>query len=338
MPYPNEIAGFKGRYDNRYSIISRRPLAFGRSSVIWLCNDEKLDREVVIKAFRDTDIPKESWARFFKEIKVLVSLTHPNILHIFDWGFEGSDKVSEPFLVLPHCKGGNFRTLLEERNFLSPQSFIPLIEQIALAIDFAHQHGIIHGDIKPENLLFLDKEQNHICLSDFGIAQFMSFNEPITGSGGGAGTTTYLSPEQITQNHQSHLSDIYSLSVVAYEALTGKLPFDTKLPPFEQMRQKVEGNIFDPIKLNPLLSKSIREALLMGLSVNPSRRPQTANEFCTLLKGGQIVAIKQDVTSKKKGFWSSLSTTQKVAIITGIIAAIATVISGIIGIIPDLLP
>jgi len=334
MPYSDEVAGFVGTI-KRYSIKSRRPLAFGRESVIWLCNDEQTNQEVVIKAFRDIDMPKESWKRFFREIKVLQSLSHPNILPILDWGFEGSDEVSDPFVVLPYCKGGNLRSELEGRNFLTPEGFLPLLEQIALAVDFAHKQGIIHNDIKPENLLFIDSKKKYICLSDFGIAKILPFNESMTTEGGGAGTTAYLSPEQIVYNQQSHLSDIYSLTVVAYEALTGKLPFDTTAPPFQQMRQKADGSIIDPTKINPLLSQSIKDALLTGLSVNPSKRPQTASELCNLLKNHS--AVTQSSSPKKKSFWSSLPPTQKVAVITGVIAAIATIITAIVSIIPDLL-
>ncbi len=335
MPYSNEIAGFVGKI-KRYSVKNRRPLALGRESVLWLCDDEQTKQEVVIKAFRNIDMPKEAWNKFFREVKVLQSLNHPNILQILDWGFEGTDEVSDPFLVLPYCKGGNLRNVLDGRDFLTPEVFFPLLEQVALAIDFAHKQGIIHNDIKPENLLFIDPQKNHICLSDFGVAKILPFNEAMTTeSRGGAGTTAYLSPEQLTENQQSHLSDIYSLSVVAYEALTGKLPFDTNAPPMQQMLQKVTGNIADPIKINPLLTKPIRDALLAGLSVSPSKRPKTASELCSFLKGNGKISPNEN--PKKKSFWSSLPPTQKVAVITGIIAAIATIITAIVSIIPALL-
>ncbi len=280
----NELMGKKGRY-----IMSQRPFAFGSTSILWQAKDNQ-DEIVCVKSFqREYGVSKQNLNEFMNELIARQAISHPNILPIIDHGYD--DRIqgnSSPFIVLPFCHGGNLREIMRGRDFVSPQIFFPILKQIALAVDFAHANGIIHGDIKPENILFQDEERQQAWLADFGIAIFFPVSEEIiTKAGPGAGSTAYLSPEQIGENRQSPASDIYSLAMVAYEALTGQLPFDISAPPFMQMYEKVNGNLTHPLQANGRLAQSISDGLLAGLRVDPRQRPKTGIEFYELLRENQ---------------------------------------------------
>jgi serine/threonine protein kinase len=334
--YDNTLKGNR----ESYTIDRSRPFAYGRISVFFKGLDQKGDT-VCIKVFRDP--PKTSkkslLPEFLREVTAQMTIKHPNILPIRDFGVG----TSQPFLVLPMCEEGDLRSLMKARSFMPLNSALPILEQIALAIDHAHACGFIHGDIKPENILLTEKTA-HCYLSDFGMSKYfqivemMSSGADLTDRGGG-GTTYYLSPEQIDEGRQSPRSDIYSFAIVAYELLTGMLPFDQSVPPFKQMRQKIDGKLMDPFQVNAALPQSTRDALLQALNVESDKRPGSAFEFFQNLTRGvptpQRPVEPGDSDSRKKR-WASLEPGTKVAIITALIAALAGIITAIIKIIPEL--
>ena len=202
------------------------------------------------------------------------------------------------FLVLPFVEGGNLRQLIRNRDFVPLSEALPILGQIAAAIDMAHARGVIHGDVKPENIL-LSADKSHAYLCDFGMAKYFAIEESIstatesmlprvernesmavTSGAPMAGSTAYLSPEQIESGAQSPRSDIYSLALLTYELLTRRLPFDISVGAFQQMKAKVEGKLIDPGSANPYLSPATRAALLRGLALNPDDRPSSATELC----------------------------------------------------------
>jgi serine/threonine protein kinase len=142
----------------------------------------------------------------------------------------------------------------------------------------------VHGDVKPENVL-LSADRQHAFLSDFGMSNVFAIQERFStvAAGPPGGTTAYLSPEQIAENQQTPLSDIYAFAMIAYEMLTGHLPFDQTMPTFRQMSAKVTGQVDDPRRFNPRLVERTRAALLAGLSADPLKRPRSASELCRLL-------------------------------------------------------
>jgi serine/threonine-protein kinase len=327
-----------------YSIVpDTPPLGEGRDSLVLRALDHA-NNEVCVKLYSSYVEVSPKWKEFYKEITVSKVLTHPNVLPILDYGIQELPN-SAPFLVLPLCEGGNLRTLIEKRDFLSLEEFLPILDQIALAIDFSHSKGIIHGDIKPENILFLNNT-SHAYIADFGTSRFFAVKEHITEPPGrdlpGVGTTVYLSPEQVEENVQTPRSDVYALALVAYESLTGRLPFDTSQTTFQQMKDKIEGNYIDPRDANPSLTKKVRDALLAGLSKKPKYRPHTAIGFCQMLRGIKEVTLPKENKGKfmirVQYFWDSLPPTQKVAIVTGLIAALATIVVALIEIVPTLFP
>ena len=156
------------------------------------------------------------------------------------------------------------------------------------------------------------------------------------------GSAAYLSPEELADGRQSPRSDVYAFGLVAYQLLTGKLPFDVNAPLFRQIQAKVEGRLLDPAEANPLLPASAVQALRSILSVAPASRPATASTFCALLKGHGKVPVAQADTrviddAPSPGFWSSLDAKSKAGVIGAGIAGMAGIITALIKVLPALL-
>lgn len=321
---------YNGQVDT-YTVIDPNPIAIGPLAYIWRARNERSDL-FCIKSF--VFIRKDEFRRYLREVAARKHLVNPNILPISDYGYseETQNETMErtPFIVMPYCSGGDLRRFLDSVDFLSIETAIPILKQVALAVDYAHEKGIIHGDIKPSNILFTTEDRNHVVLSDFGIARFAT--EEITATPPEGGTLGYLSPEQIANNQPTPLSDIYSLAVVAFECLTGGFPFDTKATAYSQMRAKVEGEPFYPKDIRPNLPKEVADALMEGLQRVPSKRPSTAMEFVENLSRKN----NKDKMTRKTGFnywWNSLSNNQKIAFITAVLTTFGTIITALISLI-----
>lgn len=262
-----------------YRVDDVRPLEYGRVSV--LLQAVNADNEAVcLKLFPLTD-GSDPWRLddFVNELVAQKKLGHEHILPILDFGIEPAR--SMPFLVLPLCREGNLRTRMRARSFYPVEEALAILMKIASAIDYAHSRGFIHGDIKPENILF-STDPEHPFLADFGLSRYFaiqeSFSTVLPGLAGGS--TAYLSPEQIEWGEQRTHSDIYSFAVLAYELLTGRLPFDARIPVFQQMRAKVSGQLIDPVVANPLLLPAVAAAVMTGLERERGKRPRTAAAYC----------------------------------------------------------
>ncbi|HVG55572.1 MAG TPA: protein kinase [Vicinamibacterales bacterium] len=271
---------------DRTIITASTPFAYGRASALFRGQGDS--SHLCVKLFPKVD--QDERRAFHAEVSVQASLKHPNILPVLGAGLHATPAGS-PFIVLPFCAGGSVRDLLRERAFYSVDAVMPLLKQLAAAIDFAHESGIIHGDIKPENAL-LSADRREVFLSDFGMAKVFALKESFSTNVNvmAGGTTAYLSPEQIQGNEQTPLSDIYSFAITAYELLTGQLPFDRTLPPFKQMMLKVSGTIADPLRFNPGLGERARNGLTAALHVHPLKRPLSAIALCDLLASPKSTA------------------------------------------------
>lgn len=277
-----------------YRLDRAMPLVYGRICVLFRGVDQS-GSPVCLKLFRG--LPRDrngenATDEFLRELEAHRRIEHPNILPIIDSIHETHNEERQMFLVMPLVEGGNLRKLIRNRDFVPLSDALPILRQIAAAIDVAHTRGIIHGDIKPENVL-LSSDRSRAYLCDFGMAKYFAIEErigsatPGTAEAAAAGSTAYLSPEQIEFGRQSPRSDIYSFALVAYEILTHRMPFDTSVGAFQQMRAKVAGNLMDPALANPYLSRPARTALQRGLALNPDDRFPSATEFCEELSASQ---------------------------------------------------
>ena len=267
------LQGHKGSYT-----LESESFNFGRVAMLFRAHDEA-GQVVCVKSFEKTG-SDFSLDAFHREVQVYGRLSHPNVLALIDHGDDATR--DKPFMVMPYCEGGDLSRAMQGRNFFPVDEALAILRQVAGALDHSHAKGYIHGDVKPGNILF-DRTGSRAFLSDYGIARMFPFVEAITQPGAGAGTTTYLSPEQIRAHQQTPRSDIYSLAVVAYQLLTGSLPFDTNAPLFEQLLAKIEGKIVEPRQANPMLSAAASRGLRQGLSTNPLERPVNALAFCEQL-------------------------------------------------------
>lgn len=341
---PNISSGPARRLEGQegvYEIAAAEPVILGRLSVFYPARDVRTGATVLVKSFREAPGDHFAIRAFYEELRAIRQLRHPHILEVLDYN-PGAGPDAPPFLVLPWCRGGNLRQLKGIADFLPLSSVIAILEQVASAIDYAHQQGVIHGDVKPENVLLSD-DRRHAYLADFGMAKFFDVSDQVSRSqeapiAGGAGTSAFLSPEQLADNKQSPQSDIYSFALVAYELLTGRLPFDVAAPLYRQIHARVTGDLVDPGDANPLLSRSAQVALRYGLATNPRDRPTLAADLCRMLAGAAAVPKGRGARRSRKervqGWWSSMRPSLRVAIITTAITVLGGIVTALIQIIP----
>lgn len=330
-----------------YTISGRRPIAYGRASVLWLGEREGAE-QVVVKLYRDAPIVgsgAEAVTEFEQETRARAALVHPNVLPVLDWGVDESGHDQVPFVVLPYCARGDLRQFLKGRAFVPVDMGLRLLKQLAAAIDHAHVQGFLHGDIKPENVLFW-RSPEHVCLSDFGASRYFPQRVDMSShavSGRAAGTPIYLSPEEIAGQAPTQASDIYSFALVAFEVLAGARPFDNPSA-FEAMRVRISGELKSARSINPLLSSDIERAFFAALNVDPGARPPSASRFVEFLERGGATATSykaspasETAVRAAKTKRKSLSAAQRVAVVTALIAAAASISVALINIVPKLL-
>ena len=165
--------------------------------------------------------------RFIREARAAARLSHPSIVPIYS----ADDRNGVTFMVMAFIDGATLSTRLRDGKFLAPADAVPILRDVALALNTAHQRGVIHRDIKPENIL-VDRLTGRAMVTDFGIARLADamHSGALTRTGQVLGTVGYMSPEQVTGQEMDGRSDLYSLGVVAFETLSGKLPFDGPAP------------------------------------------------------------------------------------------------------------
>jgi hypothetical protein len=257
-------------------------------ATVYKAYDTRLERFVAIKVIRiDQFAPStlnEMMRRFEREAKALAQLSHPNIVHVHDYGeYEGA-----PYLVMEYLPCG---TLAQRPSAPMPwQQAVHVLLPIAQALTYAHQHNIIHRDIKPGNILLT--ENGLPMLSDFGIAKILGNNAPgtITSAGAGIGTPEYMAPEQWT-GQAGPQADIYSLGVVLYELVTGHKPYTADTPAGIMIKQ-VKDPLPPPRQFVPDLPEDLESVIIKALDRQPEDRYQSMGEFVQALEnltGGQTL-------------------------------------------------
>src|SRR2546421_9689331 len=262
---------FEGTTLGHYQL--QRRLARGGMSEIYLAYDESMQRTVAIKVVHrgDHDYKK----RFQREVKALATLTHEHILPILDYGEQGSWS----YFVMPYIEGGTLRQRLA-RGPLSQEEAGMILEQVASALQHAHERGIMHRDIKPANIL-LHKEKR-AYLADFGLAKELGQRSDITQTGELIGTPEYIAPE-LTQGPGSASSDIYALGIVLYQMLTGQVPFKANTPIAVCWKHVLEPPV-PPSLLNSTITPAIEQVILCALEKDPGRRFQNAQALAFAYK------------------------------------------------------
>jgi serine/threonine-protein kinase len=264
---------------DRYTV--ERVLGRGGMAVVYLARDRKHDRPVAIKILRSEIVVGAGAQRFLLEIQILARLQHPHILALLDSGT--TDEASpRPFYVMPYVEGETLRERLTREGPFPIADALRLVREAGEALHYAHGQGLIHRDVKPENILL---SQGHALVADFGIARAagVAAGERLTQIGIGMGTPAYMSPEQVEESREvDGRADQYSLACVLYELLAGQPPFTGPSAGAVLARQ-----VLDPVPplttLRPAVSGPVRRAIERALSKSPADRYDTMPEFLAAL-------------------------------------------------------
>ena len=272
------MQNYVGQQIDRYRITER--LGMGGMAVVYKAYDTRLERDVAIKFIRTGEIPESQHERLFKrferEAKSQARFSHRNIIPVFDYGeVDGS-----PYLVMAFISGGTLKDRLHGP--VDWRQAVRWLIPVAEALSYAHQHGIVHRDVKPGNILF-DKEDQPI-LTDFGIAKVLETDEAtLTGTGLGVGTPEYMAPEQ-WQGKTSAATDQYALGVVLYELITGRKPYAADTPAAVAIMQATEP-LSPPSKIVSGIPERVEKVLYKALARNPEDRYENMGEFALALRG-----------------------------------------------------
>ncbi|MGZ9584744.1 Stk1 family PASTA domain-containing Ser/Thr kinase, partial [Paenibacillus marinisediminis] len=234
--------------------------------------DRLLNRYVAVKVLRQQFVHDEEFIRRFgREAQSAASLSHPNVVSIYDVGRE--DDIH--FIVMEYIEGRNLNEIIKERAPLQADESVRIAIQICDALDHAHQHHIIHRDIKPHNILI--GNNGRVKVTDFGIARAVT-SSTITQTGSVLGSVHYFSPEHAKGVSTGEKSDLYSLGIVLYQMVTGKLPFLGESPISVALKHLQEP-FEEPRLVNPLIPQSVENVILKSMRKNPAERYQSAKEM-----------------------------------------------------------
>jgi eukaryotic-like serine/threonine-protein kinase len=274
--------------DARYTVVSR--IGSGGMADVYLAEDAQLGRRVALKVLhRRFAADQEFVERFRREASAAAGLQHPNVVQVFDRGeIDGTYYIAMEFL-----EGRSLKQLVREEGPLDPARAIDLTIQILRAARFAHKRGVIHRDIKPHNVI-VDAE-GRVKVTDFGIARAGASD--MTETGAIMGTAAYLSPEQAQGHGVSASSDLYSVGILLYELLTGRVPFDAESAVTIALKQVSEAPV-PPRALNPAVSPELEDVVLRALQKDPSRRFTDADDFIGALEHVREMPARPDVAQR----------------------------------------
>ena len=255
---------------DRYQII--KTIGEGGMANVYLANDTILDRNVAVKVLRGDLADDEKFVRRFQREAISASsLSHPNIVEMYDVGEDDGNY----YIVMEYVDGKTLKSLVKRRGALTLPEVIDIMLQLTSAISCAHDSYIIHRDIKPQNVLIL--EDGRVKITDFGIAMALNSHE-LTQTNSIMGSVHYLPPEQANGSGSTIKSDIYSLGILMYELITGKIPFkgDNAV---EIAIKHMKEQIPSVCKINPDIPQSIENVILKACAKNPKNRYDTVKEM-----------------------------------------------------------
>lgn len=267
--------------NERYQLEERR--GAGGMAMVYRAQDLMLERTVAIKLLRaDFSSDPDFRERFRQEAKAAANLSHPNIVTVHDFGLDAE----RLFIVMEYVPGTDLKSIIQQNGRFNVEEALSLIVQACAGIGYAHRAGLVHCDIKPQNMLVTPDKRLKVV--DFGIARALASITPDEKSDVVWGSPQYFSPEQASGGAPSPASDVYSLGVVMYEMLTGQLPFSASSPE-ELARLHREMPPPSPNRLNPNIPYQLERILLKVLSKEPSARYRTADQL-----GRVLVTFSQD--------------------------------------------
>jgi serine/threonine protein kinase len=280
----------------RYRIEGR--LGVGGMSTVQLAFDQRLERYVAIKLLAEHLADDPTFvSRFRREALSAARLVHPNIVQVFDFGFD--EEAHQHFIVMEHVPGHSCAELLRDHGPMGVEQAVDVVTQACRGLDYAHRNGVVHRDVKPGNLLVSDSDV--VKLADFGIARATN-QSSITQVGSVLGTAAYLAPEQARGDAAGPRADLYSLGVVTYQLLTGRLPYEANsLSELALKQQREPPSSAD--ELNPRVPPELADAISIALSLDQEDRPETALLLAEAITSGArgIEPSRNGAASRRPG-------------------------------------
>jgi len=263
------MKGIEGLTLGRYEL--RRRIAQGGMAEVYLGYDRRVRRQVAVKVLYGRDEPFVR--RFEREALAVGALSHNHILPLYDFG----EQSPWYYLVMPYVDGCTLRDYLVRQKRLTLEEAASFLNQIASALQYAHDHGVVHRDVKPSNILL--RSDGYAYLVDFGLAKAMQSAEVLTSAGAMVGTPEYMAPEQ-SNGLSDYRSDIYSLGIILYQMLTGQLPFLAESPVAVSLKH-IQSVPVSPRTLNSTIPAGIEEVILKAMAKSPEERYQAAHDLST---------------------------------------------------------
>jgi serine/threonine protein kinase len=296
----------------RYRLEGR--LGFGGMSTVHLAFDMRLERRVAAKLLAEHLADDPTFvSRFQREAQAAARLVHPNIVQIFDSGLD--EQSGRHFIVMEYIEGQSCAEILRDDGWVQVEEAVAIIEQACEGLHYAHRHGVVHRDVKPGNLL--RARGGEVKLADFGIAKATE-QSSITQVGSVLGTAAYLAPEQARGEEAGPRADLYALGVVAYQLISGRLPYEaTSLTELALKQQREEPPMLDT--LVAAVGPELAEAIALALALDPNERYQTAREMGRAISDGAdgISPLEPPTASRSASASRAQPATQATSVLSG---------------------
>jgi serine/threonine-protein kinase len=279
--------------DGRYRVQSR--IADGGMATVYLALDTRLDREIALKVMRPGLAQDEQFvSRFRREARSAARLSHPNVVAVFDQGEDDG----RMFLAMEYVPGLTLREVMQAEGPLTPRAALDIMEPVLQALAAAHSAGIIHRDVKPENVIL--REDGTVKVADFGLARAVSNQTTTSHSGVLLGTVAYLSPEQVERGIADARSDVYAAGLVLFEMLTGAKAF-TGDTPIHVAYQHVHGSVPAPSSRVATVPSEIDAIVALATARDPDQRPADAGALLSRLRACRAGLDPSDLDSRPQG-------------------------------------
>ena len=279
--------------DGRYRVLSH--IADGGMASVYLALDTRLEREVALKVMRPGLAADETFvSRFRREARSAARLSHPHVVAVFD---QGEDDGSM-FLAMEYVPGQTLREVMQAEGPLTPRAALDIMDPVLQALSAAHRAGIIHRDVKPENVIL--REDGTVKVADFGLARAVTTQTTTAQTGMLLGTVAYLSPEQVERGIADARSDVYAAGLILFEMLTGTKAF-TGDSPIHVAYQHVHGSIPAPSSRVESVPSELDTLVALATARDPDQRPADAGEFLSEVRKARAALSPTDLDHRPEG-------------------------------------